>query len=146
MKAFAWVVFVMLGMTATTWADSVNRTLIGGYAVKGFDVVAYFSEGRPVKGERSLSYSWAGAKWLFATAENRDRFVSDPGAYAPQYGGFCAWAVSQGYTADIDPQAWKIVAGKLYLNYNADVQAKWSTDVNGLIRKADENWPRLRER
>jgi hypothetical protein len=82
-----------------------------------------------------------GAKWFFATAANRDLFESDPEKYAPQYGGYCAYAVAMGKTADIDPNAWKIVDGKLYLNYNQEIQVKWLEDVPGYIQKADMNWP-----
>jgi hypothetical protein len=85
-----------------------------------------------------------GATWRFASAEHRDRFAVDPERYAPQYGGYCAWAVSQGYTAKIDPAAWKIVDDKLYLNYSKDVQSQWSSDIPGNIAKADANWPGIK--
>ena len=114
-----------------------------GVAIKGTDTVAYFNEGRAVRGSDRFTYQWMGATWKFASAENRDLFASNPEKYAPQYGGFCAWAVSQGYTAPIDPNAWKIVNGKLYLNYNKRVQRTWQKDIPGNIAKADRNWPRL---
>jgi hypothetical protein len=78
-----------------------------------------------------------------ASAANRDAFKADPAKYAPQYGGYCAWAVSRGYTAGIDPEAWKIVNDRLYLNYSTAVQAKWSEDIPGNIAKAGENWPKI---
>jgi hypothetical protein len=81
------------------------------------------------------------AKWYFASAANRDLFKVDPEKYAPQYGGYCAYAVPQGQTADIDPNAWKIVDGKLYLNYDPEIQKKWLQDIPGYTRKADVNWP-----
>jgi hypothetical protein len=84
------------------------------------------------------------ATWYFASAGNRDLFAADPDKYAPQYGGYCAWAVSQGYTAKIDPEAWKIVDGRLYLNYSKDVQAQWSEDIPGNIAQGDANWPKIR--
>ena len=112
-----------------------------GVAIKGADPVAYFTEDTYVQGSDEFTHEWDGATWYFASAENRDAFASEPEAYAPQYGGFCAWAVSQGNTAPIEPTAWKIVDGKLYLNYNADIQARWSEDIPGNIAKADENWP-----
>ena len=114
-----------------------------GLAIRGTDTVAYFKQGAPVAGNAEFSHDWAGATWLFATAENRDLFAANPEQYAPQYGGFCAWAVSQGYTAPIDPQAWKIVDGKLYLNYNQGIQRRWEKDVPGNIKKANANWPGL---
>lgn len=110
-------------------------------AAGGYDVVAYFTEGRPVKGEKAFSTVWNGATWQFASAANLSKFKAKPAAYAPQYGGYCAWAVANGYTASGNPNNWKIVGGKLYLNYNDDIQAKWSKDIPGLIRKGDGNWP-----
>ncbi|MEL7173254.1 MAG: YHS domain-containing (seleno)protein, partial [Pseudomonadota bacterium] len=86
-----------------------------------------------------------GATWRFSSAENRDLFVENPEKYAPQYGGYCAWAVAQGYTAATDPEAWAIVDDKLYLNYNKSVQAKWEKDVPGHIASADGNWPTVLE-
>jgi YHS domain-containing protein len=114
-----------------------------GLAIKGYDPVAYFTEGRPVKGKKEFQYEWKGAKWRFASAEHRDLFKSNPDRYAPQYGGYCAYAISQGKIADIDPYAWNIVNGKLYLNLNKDVQKLWSKNIPGYIRKADRNWPHI---
>jgi YHS domain-containing protein len=125
--------------------QQVNRTR-GGLAIHGYDPVAYFTEGRPVEGSPAFEYEWNGARYRFASAANRDRFASDPERFAPQYGGFCAYAVSRGYTADIDPQAWAVVDGKLYLNYSKRVQRLWQEDVPGNIRKADANWPGLRNK
>jgi len=113
----------------------------GAGAIRGYDPVAYFIEGRPVKGDQKFTLEYQGATWRFASAANRDRFAADPERYAPQYGGYCAWAVSQGYTASIDPDAWKIVDGKLYLNYSNGVQKRWSQDIAGNIAKANANWP-----
>lgn len=124
-------------------APNVNKSFFGGVALGGYDAVAYFTEGRPIEGRAEISHEWNGATWRFASEERRERFRADPEKYAPQYGGFCAYAVSKGYTADIDPEAWKIVDGKLYLNYDLEVQKLWEQDVPGNIRKADENWPRI---
>ena len=115
--------------------------LFNKLAVSGYDTVAYFTEQKPVKGESRFTFAWAGAEWRFSSAENRDKFVAVPERYAPQYGGYCAWAVANGYTAKGDPLNWKIVGGKLYLNYNAETQSKWVKDVPGFIRKGDGNWP-----
>lgn len=114
-----------------------------GVAIRGTDPVAYFVEGRPVTGRAELTLDWAGATWRFATAANRDTFAADPARYAPAYGGFCAWAVAEGYTAPIDPAAWRIVEGRLYLNYSRTIQRRWERDIAGNIRRADANWPRL---
>lgn len=127
-------------------ASEFNKTLLGGLAIKGYDPVAYFEGSGPIKGNKSFAHTWKGARWLFASEEHRARFAAEPEKFAPQYGGYCAWAVAQGYTADIDPTAWRVVEGRLYLNYDANVQEKWLKDVPGHIRKADENWPKLRDR
>ncbi len=115
-----------------------------GVAIRGTDPVAYFNQGGPVRGKSELAYRWNGATWHFSSAENRDLFAANPERYAPQYGGFCAWAVSQGYTAPIDPSAWKIVDGKLYLNFNQQIQRRWERDIPGNIGRANSNWPKLR--
>lgn len=129
--------------TAALALDPVNETLFGGLAVEGYDTVAYFTAGLPVAGKREFEYRWQGATWRFASAEHRDLFAADPAKYSPRYGGYCAYAVARGYTAEIDPEAWKIVDGRLYLNYDRDVQRLWEADVAGHVRAADANWPRL---
>jgi YHS domain-containing protein len=125
--------------------QAVNRDR-NGLAIDGYDPVAYFTQGKPVQGVTEFEYSWNGTKYRFVSAANRDRFARDPEAFAPQYGGFCAYAVSRGYTADIDPAAWAVVDGKLYLNYSVRVQRTWEGDVPGNIKKADANWVTLREK
>lgn len=112
-----------------------------GIAIDGTDAVAYFTEGAPVPGTSDYTYDWNGATWCFSTAGNRDAFAAEPQAYAPQYGGYCAWAVSEGYTASTVPQAWKIVGGKLYLNYSRRIQRKWEQDIPARIAAANKNWP-----
>jgi hypothetical protein len=129
--------------TAAFAVDPINETLFGGLAVDGYDTVAYFTAGLAVEGKREFVYEWSGATWRFASAEHRDLFAADPAKYAPRYGGYCAYAVARGYTAEIDPEAWKIVDGRLYLNYDRDVQRLWEADVAGHVRAADANWPRL---
>ena len=113
----------------------------GDGAIRGYDPVAYFTHEQPTKGRDQFSAEWMGATFKFASAENLERFKADPSAYAPQYGGYCAYAVSQGYTASIDPDAWAIVDGKLYLNYSKSVQKRWNKDISGHIKAADKNWP-----
>ncbi|KAB2955150.1 MAG: YHS domain-containing protein [Thermoanaerobaculia bacterium] len=138
------VLAAVLLMAAPALALSpVNKSLLRGVAIEGTDPVAYFTDGKPVPGRPAFELEWQGATWRFASAEHRDRFAEAPERYAPQYGGYCAWAVSRGYTAGIDPEAWRIVDGRLYLNYSLEVQARWAGDVPGNIRRADVNWPRL---
>ena len=149
-RALAWLGMLLLvlatsGLATPVAADGVvNSSFLGGVAIEGTDPVAYFDQGRPVEGSSDFEHEWMGATWRFVSAENRDRFAADPEKYAPQYGGYCAWAVSQGYTAKIDPEAWSIVDDKLYLNYSKDVQKQWSADVPGNITKGDANWPTIR--
>lgn len=112
-----------------------------GIAVDGSDVVAYFTQGKPVAGNKSITLDWMGATWRFATEENRAAFQADPTAYAPQYGGYCAYAVSEGYVAPTAPDAWSIVDGKLYLNYSKGVRRRWLKDTAGRISAANGNWP-----
>jgi YHS domain-containing protein len=122
--------------------QSVNRTS-AGVAIDGYDPVAYFASGAAIEGSEQYRVVVAGTVYYFVSAGNRDRFAADPEKFAPQYGGFCAYAVSRGYTAPIDPEAWKIVDGKLYLNYSKRVQRTWEEDVPGNVRKADANWVTL---
>ena len=123
--------------------DAVYTGTLSSLAVGGYDPVAYFTQGKPVEGRSEHELEWNGATWRFSTAENRAAFEADPDAYAPQYGGYCAWAVSQGYTASTDPTAWNIVDDKLYLNYSHDIKRRWEQDIPGNITKADANWPEV---
>jgi YHS domain-containing protein len=115
--------------------------LVSGVAVGGYDPVAYFTAGKPVQGSEKATLRYDGVTWRFASAENRTMFEANPTKYAPQYGGYCAYAVSQGHTAKAEPDAWTIYEGKLYLNYDKSVQAKWAKDIPGYVKKADANWP-----
>ncbi|MEQ9332105.1 YHS domain-containing (seleno)protein [Thalassobaculum sp.] len=121
----------------------VYTGFLSSLAVNGYDPVAYFTDGGPVEGSPAFESTYRGATWRFASAANKATFDADPAAFAPQYGGYCAWAVSQGYTAKGDPANWRIVDGKLYLNYNAAVQQNWEKDVAGNITAADANWPKV---
>jgi hypothetical protein len=132
-----------LVLTTAAWAlDPVNRTR-GGVAIEGYDAVAYFLEGKPVRGSEAWVHGWNGATWRFSSAENRERFAAEPERYAPQYGGYCAYAVSENTVAGIDPEAWAIIGGRLYLNYSREVQDRWRKDLAVRIPHADANWPRL---
>lgn len=117
----------------------------GSVAINGYDPVAYFTQSDAVEGTSAHTSEWNGATWQFASAENRDLFAANPENYAPQYGGYCAYAVSKGYTASTSPNAWTVRDGKLYLNYSRAVRAIWSRDIPGNISKADDNWPSVLE-
>ena len=143
-SAWTVVIVTVLGIWSIA-ASSAGQPALNlarnGVAVKGYDVVAYETEGAALKGRVEFEYRWEGAIWRFASAANRDRFAANPESYAPQFGGYCSWAVSRGYTADIDPEAWRIVDGKLYLNYSRSVQRMWEQDIPGNIAKGLANWP-----
>ena len=121
-------------------SDPVNKDS-QGLALGGYDAVAYFTEDEPVAGGREFETEWSGTKWRFSSAENKDTFLEAPEKHAPQYGGYCAYAVSKGGTANGDPTVWRMVGGKLYLNLNRGVQQLWVKDIPGNIAKADKNWP-----
>ena len=112
-------------------------------AISGADPVGYFTESRYVEGKEAFAAEWNGATWHFASAANRDAFLAEPERYAPQYGGYCAYAVSQGKTAGIDPEAWTIHGDKLYLNYSAKISNKWRQDIDAFIEAGDREWPKL---
>ena len=115
-------------------------------AIKGYDPVAYFTENKPVKGSEEYSFEHNGAVWLFSSEENRVLFISDPKKYSPQYGGYCAYAVSRNMTASIQPELFTIEKGKLYLNYNNSVNNRFLKNMDKYIAKADENWPKILKR
>ena len=111
-----------------------------GLAIRGADPVAYFTQAQAVKGTEEFEYEWNDATWRFSSQENLDLFAANAEQYAPQYGGYCAKAVSEGNLASIDPESWKIVEDRLYLNYSPAVQQQWSRDIPGNIALGDENW------
>jgi len=127
--------------SARAAAPPVYTGIVKGVAVGGYDPVAYFTDGKPVKGSENFPAKYEGTTWRFVSAANRDAFLADPPQYAPQYGGYCAWAVSKGYTAKGDPQAWTIHDGKLYLNYDKRVRATWAKNIPDNVKKGDANWP-----
>lgn len=137
------VAVVALGALGAFTARAAVSPVNGSPAIQGYDPVAYFQQGEPVKGVPQFTVQWNGSTWLFASAANRDAFKAEPAKYAPQYGGYCSYAVSRGYTADIDPQAFTIANGKLYLNYSMSVRERWERERDANIVKADKNWPGL---
>ncbi len=149
MRAIVGILAVALAIAGagSAWAiDEIYTGRFGSVALGGHDAVAYFTESRPTQGSFEFEYRWKGATWRFASRKKLDAFQADPEAYAPQYGGYCAYAVSQGATAPGDPNVWRIVDGKLYLNVNEAVSKIWANDIPGYIVKADANWPKLLEK
>jgi len=115
-------------------------------AIRGYDPVAYFIMGKPVKGSKQFSVSYKGADWNFSSKQNAELFKANPGRYAPQYGGYCAYGLADGHKAPTDPDAWTIVNGKLYLNYDKDVQGLWTKKQKEYIITADKNWPSVKDK
>jgi len=115
-------------------------------AIHGYDPVAYFKDSRSTKGDKKYSFTWNTATWYFTNEKNLDAFKADPEKYAPQYGGYCAYGTAAGHKAPTDPEAWSIVDGKLYLNYNKNVQVLWKQKQAENIRAADKNWPAIRDK
>jgi YHS domain-containing protein len=144
MRAVIFIAAILAAQAAVAAKPSVFADRDG--AIRGYDPVAYFTQGAPVRGRPEFSHQWQGATWRFASAENRDKFAAAPEKFAPQYGGYCAYGVAGGYAVSIDPNAWSIVDGKLYLNYSLGVRKSWQADIPGYIRKADANWPRVLQR
>ena len=122
--------------------DTVNTGYFGGVAISGYDTVAYFTDGRAVKGSEEFSYDWLGTPWHFASRKHRDMFMSEPVKYAPQYGGYCAGEVAfNGVTVNIDPDAWRIIDGKLYLGYMKEFAADLEAHPDKWLPNAEANWP-----
>lgn len=135
-------IFLLLSLSA--FADGPICGATKGPAIGGYDPVAYFTVGKPQKGNPEFKAEWSGATWHFANAEHRDQFLKEPEKYAPQYGGFCAYAMSRGGEVDGDGERWKIVDGKLYLNNNWFAQNLWLKDIPGKVKKADRQWPEVK--
>ncbi len=137
--------FAALALAPTTALANRLTFKLRGVAIRGYDPVAYFKVGKPQKGNKQFQTKWNGATWYFASQENLDDFNSSPEKFAPQYGGYCSWAVANGYTASTIPEAWDIKNGKLYLNYDLSIRKRWRTNVSGHIKQGDRNWPKLRK-
>lgn len=140
------VVAAMLIMLVASWpglAEPLNVDQ-GRLAIKGYDPVAYFTLNRPTPGASEFTYEWQGTRWQFVNAEHRELFAGDPRRYAPRYGGFCAGAMTRGVRADVDPEAWLIVDGRLYLNFSKEGRDRFAADADAKVRAADAHWERVR--
>ncbi|MEZ5832309.1 MAG: YHS domain-containing (seleno)protein [Dongiaceae bacterium] len=136
----------VLPATTAIAADYSLNLEESGLAIHGYDPVAYFSDSTAIEGKADITAEHNGATYRFASAEHRDQFVANPEKYLPQYGGYCAYGTSINKKFNGDPTAWRVVDGKLYLNFNADVQRKWLEDVAGRISEADKNWPNIEDK
>jgi hypothetical protein len=144
----AWLfacLFALALLVGPAPADAGIINASSGVAIEGYDPVAYFEQERAMKGSPAYQYEWSGAVWRFASEDNRKRFIADPDKYAPQYGGYSAYAVAKGAMADVDPTVWSVVDGKLYLNQSEKVRKLWVEDILGYIEEADANWPKIRD-
>ena len=117
-----------------------------GIAIGGYDVVAYFTEGEARLGDRAFGATWQNVEWWFSSEEHRDLFVADPQAYAPAYGGWCAFGMAQGYAADTDPEkAWSIVNDRLYLNWDRKISRKWRRNSAEYLKQSEAEWLTVRD-
>lgn len=143
-KFFFSFAFLIVATIAFSQKDSIYQNKSG--AIEGYDPVAYFNEEKAIKGSKEFMFKWRDSHWLFSSAENLNAFKENPEKYIPQFGGYCAYAVSQGYIYKSDPETWKIVEGKLYLNYSEKIQEKWSNNQSNLLKQAEANWPKVIEK
>jgi YHS domain-containing protein len=141
----AGLIAVAFGLATPAAAQQVNLDK-EGVALRGYDPVAYFSDSAARKGSDQITATHGGATYRFSSTEHRDAFAADPDRYLPAYGGYCAYGVAQGHKVDIDPEAFRVVEGKLYLNYSKGVQKRWLSDIPGNIAQADHNWMELRDK
>lgn len=146
MKKIILALSIILVTSVSLVAQKSSTFIQSGKAIRGHDPVAYFTESKPVKGNEKLVYNWNNANWYFSSQQNLDQFKADPEKFAPQYGGYCAYGLSNGYKAPTDADAWTIENGKLYLNYNTEVREMWNKEKKERIEKADKNWPQVKDK
>lgn len=120
--------------------DKVNKSYFGGIALGGYDAVDYFTQSKAVKGNKAHAAEWKGATWLFSSEANRGRFLADPEAFAPRYGGYCSNQMSLGHLSDIDPEVWRVIGGKLYLFGHEEGRVRWASETDKRISEADRHW------
>lgn len=145
MKATPLFIFSLILVACSSAPNTAPVFATDEGAIQGYDPVGYFTQSQPVKGLKEFSFTHAGQIWYFASAENLEVFKSNPEKYAPQFGGYCAYGMSRGYKAKTEPDAWTIVNGKLYLNYNTDVRNVWNEKQSEFIEKASVNWPTVKD-
>ena len=143
MSHFKRGMFLTWSLLLPSFASAGEFFEVNGVALGGYDPVAYFEVGKPTQGLVTLDHEYLGSRFLFSTPENRSKFLAAPGKYAPQFGGFCALGTANGYKVKTEPDAFKVVDGKLYFNYNRKVLELWTQDQAGYIKRANENWPEV---
>jgi len=143
------LVLIITGVLFTTLSLYAQKSAVfekSGKAIRGYDPVAYFTDGKPVEGKEEFVYNWSNANWYFSSRQHLDLFKANPVKYAPQYGGYCAYGLSRGYKASTVPEAWTIDKGKLYLNYSLSVRNDWDKNRQERIQKADSYWPQIKDK
>lgn len=146
MKRSLFIVLFLLSGAGCLFAQKSEVFHPAEGAIHGYDPVAYFKLGRAVRGDTAIALTWNQANWYFSSIQNRDSFRADPMRFAPQYGGYCAYGMAGGHKAPTDPEAFLILNGKLYLNYNKNVQVLWKKKPEEFIATADKNWPLLKDK
>ena len=141
-KAFLAVVFLCV-ISSFAAGKQLHNLDSGGVAIQGYDPVAFFTQHKPVKGNSQFQSEYGEAKYLFASAEDKAAFDKEPAKYEPQFGGYCAYGVSQGHRAPVKIEAWQIVNGRLLMQYDLDVKDTFNKDQQGTLKKADQNWSGL---
>ncbi len=144
MKKNVLVAMFLMTSASTLFGQKSEVFKSSDQAIRGYDPVAYFTAGKPVKGDQRFTLHWKDANWYFSSKEDLNLFTKDPEKYAPQYGGYCAYGMSEAKKAPTDPNAWTIVDGKLYLNYSLEVKESWKKNQKQRIGQADKNWPRIK--
>lgn len=147
MKNFVFVLIIGLCLATLNCAKVESIKLVSktteNIAIKGYDTVSFFAENGAIKGNPQFEFVWNGAKWLFSSKENMEKFQQNPEQFAPQFGGHCSWSISHGQIAEGDPNAWKVVDSKLYLNNNSQVKEKWEAEQKKLIADGVKNWQEI---
>jgi len=136
------LVFSAVSAAPALAAEFIYTSWKNNLAVGGYDTVSFFS-GKPQEGKKEYTFDYAGAQWRFATRGNLDLFKTNPAAFMPQYGGYCAWAVAKDKLAKGSPEHWHVEDGKLYLNFNARIKRRWGKDIPGFVSSAENNWPEI---
>lgn len=144
------LLLIALFALCSNFASAANKTLVNidktGLGLKGYDPVAYFTENRPVKGDPQFVSTYNGVRYQFASAADKNAFDANPSKYEPQFGGFCAYAASEGHTAKIEPDAFEVLNGRLLLQYDRDIRERFDKEPQGRLKKADSNWPAIVEK
>lgn len=135
---------LLLSVPAFAQQSEIFQTSEG--AIRGYDPVAFFNEGKALSGSKEFYYDWKGARWFFVSTDHLEMFKKDPERFAPQYGGYCAFGMADGHKAPTETDTWTIHNEKLYFNYNQKVKSTWTKNMSTLITKADKNWPLLKDK